>query len=162
MAAEQLTIALDANGADAGPATVARGAALAAASGDVRVLVFGPADEIDRPDAGRRLRPRAGTHRGATAFADGVELVDAPVSIAKAADPARAGSAALAIETGASTTFTPAPGAPICAAGPKTSTRISPSAAASAAPRATSAGPASAPLASSAIVSCSAAIAAAA
>src|SRR5215218_3183351 len=90
MAAEQLTIALDANGADAGPATVARGAALAAASGDVRVLVFGPADEIDRPDAGRRLRPRAGTPRGATALADGVELVDAPVSIAKAADPARA------------------------------------------------------------------------
>jgi len=90
MAAEQLTIALDANGADAGPATVARGAALAAASGDVRVLVFGPVDQIGRPDAGRRLRPRGRTPRGATAFADGVELVDAPVSIAKAADPARA------------------------------------------------------------------------
>ena len=91
MAAEQLTIALDANGADAGPATVARGAALAAASGEVRVLVFGPPAEIGRPDAGRRLTPRARTRRARTSFgADGVELVDAPVSIAKAADPARA------------------------------------------------------------------------
>ena len=69
MAADQLTIALDANGADAGPAEVARGAALAAA-GDVRVLVFGPASQIEE--------------------ARGVEVVDAPVSIAKAADPARA------------------------------------------------------------------------
>src|SRR5215210_2064574 len=69
MAAAPLTIALDANGADAGPAVVARGAALAAAAG-VRVLLFGPAGEI--------------------APAPGVELVDAPVSIAKAADPARA------------------------------------------------------------------------
>ncbi len=51
MAAEQLTIALDANGADAGPAEVARGAALAAASGEVRVLLFGPAAEIE-PAAG--------------------------------------------------------------------------------------------------------------
>ena len=70
MAAEQLTIALDANGADAGPAEVARGAALAAEGGDVRVLVFGPESEIPP--------------------APGVEVVDAPVSIAKAADPARA------------------------------------------------------------------------
>jgi phosphate acyltransferase len=69
MAADQLTIALDANGADAGPAEVARGAAMAAANG-VRVLVFGPAREL--PGAA------------------GVEVVDAPVSIAKAADPARA------------------------------------------------------------------------
>ena len=71
MAAEQLTIALDANGADAGPAEVARGAALAVARGGVRVLLFGPAAEIGEPAAG-------------------VEIVDAPVSIAKAADPARA------------------------------------------------------------------------
>jgi phosphate acyltransferase len=107
VAAEQLTIALDANGADSGPAEVARGAALAAAGGDVRVLVFGPAAQIGRPDAGHRLgrRGRAAQigrhdagHRlgrrgpapGATAFADGVEIIDAPVSIAKAADPARA------------------------------------------------------------------------
>ncbi len=70
MAAPQLTIALDANGADSGPAEVARGAALAAAGGELRVLLFGPAAEIEP--------------------APGVEVVDAPVSIAKAADPARA------------------------------------------------------------------------
>jgi glycerol-3-phosphate acyltransferase PlsX len=65
-----LTIAVDANGADLGPAEVAAGAAAAAEHG-VRVLLFGPADAIG-------------------AVPDGVELVDAPVSIAKAADPARA------------------------------------------------------------------------
>jgi glycerol-3-phosphate acyltransferase PlsX len=69
MAADQLTVALDANGADAGPAEVARGAALAAERG-VRVLLFGPAAQLPA--------------------APGVEVVDAPVSIAKAADPARA------------------------------------------------------------------------
>jgi phosphate acyltransferase len=69
MAADRLTVALDANGADAGPAEVARGAALAAGQG-VRVLLFGPAAELPA--------------------AAGVEVVDAPVSIAKAADPARA------------------------------------------------------------------------
>jgi glycerol-3-phosphate acyltransferase PlsX len=70
MAAEQLTIALDANGVDSGPGEVARGAALASAGGEVRVLVFGPAAQIEP--------------------APGLEIVDAPVSIAKAADPARA------------------------------------------------------------------------
>jgi phosphate acyltransferase len=70
VAAEQLTIALDANGADSGPAEVVRGAALAAARSAVRVIVFGPAAQIE---------PAAG-----------VEVIDAPVSIAKAADPARA------------------------------------------------------------------------
>jgi glycerol-3-phosphate acyltransferase PlsX len=70
VAAEQLTIALDGNGADAGPAEVARGAAEAAAATGVRVLLFGPATELDP--------------------APGVQVVDAPVSIAKAADPARA------------------------------------------------------------------------
>src|SRR5688572_15077768 len=69
MAADRLTVALDANGADAGPAEVARGAALAAREG-VSLLLFGPADGIEP--------------------APGVELVDAPLSIAKAADPARA------------------------------------------------------------------------
>jgi phosphate acyltransferase len=68
-AQDRLTIALDANGADAGPAEVARGAALAAEAG-VRVLLFGPAAELEP--------------------APGVDVVDAPVSIAKAADPARA------------------------------------------------------------------------
>src|SRR5215211_3839214 len=69
MAHVRLTIALDANGADAGPAEVARGAALAAQTG-VRVLLFGPAADMEpAPD---------------------VDVVDAPASIAKAADPARA------------------------------------------------------------------------
>src|SRR5215211_4786123 len=65
---EQVTVAVDANGADLGPAEVARGAALAAARG-IDVILFGPAGEL------------AGA---------GVEVVDSPVSIAKAADPARA------------------------------------------------------------------------
>src|SRR4051794_38504043 len=65
---ERVTVAVDANGADLGPGEVARGAALAAARG-IDVVVFGPAAELS----------------GA-----GVEVVDAPVSIAKAADPARA------------------------------------------------------------------------
>jgi glycerol-3-phosphate acyltransferase PlsX len=62
-------VAVDANGADLGPREVAAGAALAAADG-VRVLVFGPAEEI-------------GDAAGAA------EVIDAPVSIAKSADPAR-------------------------------------------------------------------------
>jgi phosphate acyltransferase len=60
-----VTVAVDANGADLGPAEVAAGAALAAAQG-VRVLLFGPAAELGAPA--------------------GVEVVDAPISIAKAAD----------------------------------------------------------------------------
>ena len=64
------TVAVDANGADLGPAEVAAGAALAAARG-VRVLLFGPA-------------------AASATLPAGVEVVDAPVSIAKAADPARA------------------------------------------------------------------------
>jgi glycerol-3-phosphate acyltransferase PlsX len=68
--AEPVTVAVDANGADKGPAEVARGAALAAAAG-TRVLLFGPAGELGP-------------------VPDGVEVVDAPVSIAKDPDPARA------------------------------------------------------------------------
>jgi glycerol-3-phosphate acyltransferase PlsX len=66
-----VTVAVDANGADLGPAEVAEGAAMAAAGGAVRVLLFGPAGELGAP-------------------AEGVEVVDAPVSIAKDPDPARA------------------------------------------------------------------------
>jgi phosphate acyltransferase len=67
---ETVTVAVDANGADKGPAEVARGAALATAAG-TRVVLFGPAAALaDAPD--------------------GVEIVDAPVSIAKDPDPARA------------------------------------------------------------------------
>ncbi len=68
--ADPVTVAVDANGADLGPAEVARGAAIAAAGG-TRVVLFGPAAELGEAPAG-------------------VEVVDAPVSIAKDADPARA------------------------------------------------------------------------
>ncbi len=63
-------IAVDANGADLGPGEVAAAARLAAAAG-VEVLLFGPADQ---------LGPSGG----------GVEIVDAPRSIAKEENPARA------------------------------------------------------------------------
>ena len=63
-----VTVAVDVNGADLGPAEVARGAAHAE---NVRVILFGPAAEIGPVPA----------H---------VSVVDAPVSIAKEADPARA------------------------------------------------------------------------
>ena len=66
-----ITVAVDANGADLGPAEVARGAALAASASGVRVLLFGPAAALGEP-------------------APGVDVVDAPVSIAKAPDAARA------------------------------------------------------------------------
>ena len=62
------TVAVDAGGADLGPREVALGAATAARQG-IRVLLFGPADAIGE-------------------VADGVDVVDAPVSIAKAPDPA--------------------------------------------------------------------------
>ncbi len=65
-----ITVAVDAGGADLGPQEVAQGAARAAAQG-IGVLLFGPAAEIGSVGAG-------------------VEVVDAPVSIAKAADPAYA------------------------------------------------------------------------
>jgi glycerol-3-phosphate acyltransferase PlsX len=60
-------IAVDCNGADLGPAEVAAGAALAASEG-ARVLLFGPAAELGEPPPG-------------------VEVIDAPISIAKAEDP---------------------------------------------------------------------------
>ncbi len=63
-------VAVDCNGADLGPSEVAAGAAIAAAQG-VRVLLFGPAAELGDPPSG-------------------VEVVDAPVSIAKAPDPVAA------------------------------------------------------------------------
>jgi glycerol-3-phosphate acyltransferase PlsX len=66
-----ITVAVDANGADLGPGEVARGAATAVAGGDVRVLLFAPAAEVGDVPAG-------------------VEVIDSPVSIAKAPDPARA------------------------------------------------------------------------
>jgi glycerol-3-phosphate acyltransferase PlsX len=65
-----ITVAVDANGADLGPAEVAAGAAIAAAAG-TRVLLFGPAAAIGP-------------------MPEGVEVIDAPISIAKAPDPALA------------------------------------------------------------------------
>src|SRR3954452_20745802 len=61
------TVAVDANGADLGPREVAEGAIRSG----VPVLLFGPADEIGE-------------------VPDQITVVDAPVSIAKEADPARA------------------------------------------------------------------------
>jgi glycerol-3-phosphate acyltransferase PlsX len=63
-----VTVAVDAGGADLGPAEVAAGASLAATQG-IGVLLFGPAAEVGP-------------------VAEGVQVIDAPVSIAKAADPA--------------------------------------------------------------------------
>jgi phosphate acyltransferase len=63
-------VAVDCNGADLGPGEVAAGAAIAAGMG-ARVILFGPASEL-----GERI--------------EGVEVVDAPVSIAKAEDPVSA------------------------------------------------------------------------
>ena len=65
-----VTVAVDCGGADLGPAEVAAGAAIAAQQG-VRVVLYGAADEIGQ-------------------VPDRVEVVDAPVSIAKEADAARA------------------------------------------------------------------------
>ena len=66
-------VAVDCNGADLGPAEVAAGAAIAAGVG-ARVILFGPAAELGE------LR-------------EGVEIVDAPVSIAKSSDPVSAARA---------------------------------------------------------------------
>src|SRR5947209_16691109 len=63
-----ITVAVDAGGADLGPDEVAAGAAQAARSG-IGVLLFGPAEQI-------------------SSVGDRVEVIDAPVSIAKAPDPA--------------------------------------------------------------------------
>ena len=68
--ADPVTVAVDANGADLGPAEVAAGAALAARRG-TRVLLFGPAAEIGP-------------------VPEGVTAIDAPVSVAKAPEPAAA------------------------------------------------------------------------
>ena len=65
-----VTVAVDAGGADKGPAEVAAGAAEAARSG-IRVILFGDAAQIGGVPAG-------------------VEVRDAPVSIAKEADPVSA------------------------------------------------------------------------
>ncbi len=77
-------IAVDANGADLGPGEVAAGAALAAQQG-ARVLLFGPLAEI-----GAGLSALDTPPVEIAISAAGVELIDAPLSIAKSPDPARA------------------------------------------------------------------------
>ncbi len=72
MTGTTVTIAVDANGADLGPQEVAAGAQLAVAAGGIRVLLFGPAAEL------------------AGVASEHIDVIDAPVSIAKAPDPARA------------------------------------------------------------------------
>jgi phosphate acyltransferase len=68
-----VVIAVDAGGADMGAAEVAAGVRIAAQRG-IRVLLFGPAEEIET------LPPLGAS----------VEVIDAPVSVAKHPDPARA------------------------------------------------------------------------
>jgi phosphate acyltransferase len=72
-----VTVAVDGNGADLGPAEVAAGARAAAESG-IRVLLFADAAGVGDASDRRRIEKA------------GVELIDAPVSIAKALDPAAA------------------------------------------------------------------------
>ncbi len=73
--AREIVVAVDCNGADLGPAEVAAGATLAASAG-ARSILFGPAREL----AGAVGDAPAGM----------IEVVDAPVSIAKSPDPASA------------------------------------------------------------------------
>jgi glycerol-3-phosphate acyltransferase PlsX len=63
-------IAVDCNGADLGPAEVAAGARIAAEQG-TRTILFGPAQQLGEAS-------------------DAIQIVDAPLSIAKSSDPARA------------------------------------------------------------------------
>jgi len=72
------TVAVDGHGADLGPAEVAHGAAAAARTG-TRCVLYGPREEIERS-----LGPEG---------APGLELVDAPVAITNAEEPARAARA---------------------------------------------------------------------
>jgi glycerol-3-phosphate acyltransferase PlsX len=74
----EAVIAVDCNGADLGPEEVAAGAVMAGREG-ARTILFGPANEL-----------RAAC-RGAVEGT--IEIVDAPVSIAKSADPASAARA---------------------------------------------------------------------
>jgi phosphate acyltransferase len=70
---EAPVVAVDCNGADLGPAEVAAGAAIAASHG-ARVILFGPASQLGE-------------------LAASVEVVNAPLSIAKSSDPASAARA---------------------------------------------------------------------
>src|ERR1700754_2565875 len=78
-ATDRVVVAVDANGADLGPAEVAAGGAIAARQG-VRSILFRPAEKFGPIDAPDDLDEAVGR----------VEIVDAPVSIAKVADPVSA------------------------------------------------------------------------
>lgn len=75
--ARDAVVAVDCNGADLGPAEVAAGALLAAERGASTIL-FGPSAELRR------------VLRSASIGNASIEIVDAPVSIAKEPDPVRA------------------------------------------------------------------------
>jgi glycerol-3-phosphate acyltransferase PlsX len=81
----EVVVAVDCNGADLGPAEVAAGAVLARGEG-AHTILFGPERELAGALGGADGAPRAA--------GDGtIEIVDAPVSIAKSADPASAARA---------------------------------------------------------------------
>ncbi|HTR73385.1 MAG TPA: phosphate acyltransferase PlsX, partial [Solirubrobacteraceae bacterium] len=74
---------MDCNGADLGPSEVAAGALLAADLGASTIL-FGPEAEL------RPALDAAATSGASGAIRGSIEIVDAPVSIAKTKDPASA------------------------------------------------------------------------
>lgn len=83
---ERVLVAVDCNGADLGPGEVLAGALLAAREG-AHTLLFGPARELQAAlaAAGPSAVPAPG--------GGSVQIVDAPVSIAKSPDPASAARA---------------------------------------------------------------------
>ena len=80
----EIVVAVDCNGADLGPAEVAAGAVLASDEGASTIL-FGPAPELSAALQGAGERLASGTGGEGR-----IEIVDAPVSIAKSVDPASA------------------------------------------------------------------------
>jgi glycerol-3-phosphate acyltransferase PlsX len=74
-----VTVAVDCAGADMGPGEVAAGAAIAAREDGVSSILFGPRAEVE-----------AGIADGGGAPDGLIEVIDAPVSIAKSAEPASA------------------------------------------------------------------------
>ena len=81
--ARSVVVAVDCNGADLGPGEVAAGAVLAAGEGASTIL-FGPARELNAAIEGAGGAPLPVEGAGT------IEVVDAPASIAKSPDPARA------------------------------------------------------------------------
>jgi phosphate acyltransferase len=84
--ARGVVVAVDCNGADLGPEEVVAGAVLAAGEGASTIL-FGPASELSAALEGAGGIPSRDAGGGT------IEIFDAPVSIAKSADPASAARA---------------------------------------------------------------------